>query len=147
MTVLTRVAESGGFAEAARQLDMSPPAVTRAVAALEERLGARLGARLLVRSTRSVKLTEAGERFLDDCRRILAELAKAEACASGSYAEPMGILTISAPALFGRMHVLPILTEFLERYPKVVGRAMFVDRMTNPGRGRHRCRGPDRPLA
>ena len=127
MTVFTRVAENGGFAEAARQLDMSPPAVTRAVAALEKRLGARL----LVRTTRSVKLTEAGERFLDDCRRILAELAEAEAFASGSYVEPMGILTVSAPALFGRMHVLPILTEFLDRYPKVVGRAMFVDRMTN----------------
>lgn len=127
MTVFARVAETGGFAEAARRLNMSPPAVTRAVAALEEALGTRL----LVRTTRSVKLTETGERYLDDCRRILAELAQAEAAASGSYSAPIGMLTVSAPVLFGRMHVLPILTEFLERHPKVVGRAMFVDRMTS----------------
>jgi DNA-binding transcriptional LysR family regulator len=127
MTVFTRVAETGGFAEAARQLNMSAPAVTRAVAALE----AALGTRLLVRTTRSVKLTETGESYLDDCRRILAELEQAEAAASGSYSAPVGTLTVSAPVLFGRMHVLPILAEFLERHPKVVGRAMFVDRMTS----------------
>lgn len=127
MTVFTRVAEAGGFAEAARQLNMSPPAVTRAVAALEQVLGTRL----LARTTRSVKLTEAGERYLDDCRRILAELIQAEAAASGSYSAPVGTLTVSAPVLFGRMYILPILAEFLERNPKVTGRAMFVDRMTS----------------
>jgi DNA-binding transcriptional LysR family regulator len=127
MTVFARVAEAAGFAEAARQLNMSRPAVTRAVAALEDALGTRL----LVRTTRSVKLTETGERYLDDCRRILAELNQAEAAASGSYLAPIGTLTVSAPILFGRLHVLPILGEFLERYPKVVGRAVFIDRMTN----------------
>ena len=127
MTVFARVAEAGGFAEAARRLNMSPPAVTRAVAALEDALGTRL----LARTTRTVKLTETGERYLDDCRRILAELDQAEAAASGSYRAPIGVLTLSAPVLFGRMHVLPILTEFLDQHPKVVGRAMFVDRMTS----------------
>jgi DNA-binding transcriptional LysR family regulator len=127
MTVFARVAEAGGFAEAARQLNMSPPAVTRAVAALE----AALGARLLVRTTRSVKLTETGEHYLDDCRRIMTELVQAEALASGSYSEAMGTLSLSAPVLFGRLHVLPILVEFLERHPKVTGRAVFVDRMTS----------------
>jgi len=127
MSVFARVADAGGFAEAARQLAMSPPAVTRAVAGLE----AALGTRLLVRTTRSMKLTETGERYLDDCRRILAELAQAEATASGAYAAPTGVLTLSAPVLFGRMHVLPILTEFLERHPKVTARAIFVDRMTS----------------
>ncbi|MET0439054.1 MAG: LysR family transcriptional regulator [Devosia sp.] len=127
MTVFAKVAEAGGFSGAARQLNMSPPSVTRVVAALE----AALGTRLLHRTTRSLKLTETGARYLEDCRRILAELQQADAAASGSYLAPVGSLTISAPVLFGRMHVMPILTAFLERHPKVVGRALFVDRMTN----------------
>lgn len=127
MMVFTRVAEAGGFAGAARQLNMSPPSVTRVIATLEESLGTRL----LHRTTRSMMLTEVGERYLEDCRRILAELQQAEAAASGSYLAPVGTLTISAPVLFGRMHVTPVLTAFLERHPKVTGRALFVDRMTN----------------
>lgn len=127
MMVFARVAEAGGFASAARQLNMSPPSVTRVIATLEESLGTRL----LHRTTRSMMLTEVGERYLDDCRRILAELQQAEAAASGSYLAPVGTLTVSAPVLFGRMHVMPVLAAFLERHPKVVGRALFVDRMTN----------------
>lgn len=127
MSVFAKVAEAGGFAGAGRQLNMSPPSVTRIVAALEDALGTRL----LHRTTRSVKLTEAGARYLDDCRRILAELQQAEAAAAGSYLAPIGTLTVSAPVLFGRMHVMPILGAFLERHPKVTGRALFVDRMTN----------------
>lgn len=127
MTVFVQVADAGGFAEAARRLNMSPPSVTRAIALLEEALGTRL----LTRTTRSVKLTDTGERYLDDSRRILAELKQAEAAAAGSYLAPIGMLTVSAPVLFGRMHVLPILTEFMERHPKVTARAMFVDRMTS----------------
>lgn len=127
MTVFAQVAEAGGFASAGRKLNMSPPSVTRIVAGLEDALGTRL----LHRTTRSLKLTEAGERYLEDCRRILAELHQAEAAAAGSYLAPIGTLTVSAPVLFGRMHVLPILAAFLERHPKVVGRALFVDRITN----------------
>ena len=82
MQVFVRVAESGGFAEAARKLHMSPPAVTRAIAGVEERLGTRL----FVRTTRSVKLTEAGQRFLDDCKRILADIEEAEAAAGSIWA-------------------------------------------------------------
>lgn len=127
MMVFAKVAEAGGFAGAARQLNMSPPSVTRVIPTLEESLGTRL----LHRTTRSMMLTEVGERYLEDCRRILAELQQAEAAASGSYLAPVGTLTVSAPVLFGRMHVMPVLTAFLERHPKVTGRALFVDRMTN----------------
>ncbi|MCJ2046786.1 LysR family transcriptional regulator [Methylobacterium sp. J-078] len=127
MRVFVRVAESGGFAGAARQLGMSPPAVTRAVAALEDRIGTRL----LTRTTRTVKLTEAGGRYLEDCRRILAEIEEAEAAASGSYATPSGTLTVTAPVQFGRLYVLPVITEYLARHPAVSARALFLDRVIN----------------
>lgn len=127
MKTFVRVAETGGFAEAARQLRMSPPAVTRFVAALEEAIGTRL----LTRTTRTVKLTEAGAHYLEDCRRILADMAEAEAAAAGSYATPTGSLRITASVMFGHMHVLPILTEFLDRHPAVTGDALFLDRVVN----------------
>jgi len=127
MRIFVKVAETEGFAESARQLHLSPPAVTRAIAALEDVIGARL----LVRTTRSVKLTEPGRRYLDDCRRILADIAEAEAAAAGSYAAPAGTLAITAPVLFGQMYVLPVLHEFLKRYPAASGRVLFVDRPVN----------------
>ncbi|WP_238280690.1 LysR family transcriptional regulator, partial [Methylobacterium goesingense] len=127
MRVFVRVAESGGFAGAARQLGMSPPAVTRAVAALEDRIGTRL----LTRTTRTVKLTEAGGRYLEDCRRILAEIEEAEAAASGSTVTPSGTLTVTAPVQFGRLYVLPVITEYLARHAAVSARALFLDRVIN----------------
>lgn len=127
MQVFAKVAETGGFAEAARQLAMSPPAVTRAVAALEDAIGTRL----LVRTTRSVKLTEAGLRYHQDCRRILADIAEAEATAAGSYTTPTGTLSITASVLFGQIYVLPLLTDFLDLYPAVTVQALFLDRMTH----------------
>ncbi|MCG5246650.1 LysR family transcriptional regulator [Methylorubrum extorquens] len=127
MRVFVRVAESGGFAGAARALSMSPAAVTRAVAALE----AVIGARLFIRTTRSVKLTEAGGRYLEDCRRILAEIAEAEATAAGSTATPTGVLTLTAPVQFGRLYVLPVVTDYLARHPAVAVRALFLDRIVN----------------
>jgi len=127
MRVFAKVAETGGFAPAARALDMSPPAVTRSVAALE----ALIGTRLLVRTTRTVKLTEAGARYYDDCRRILADIDEAEAAAAGSYATPTGTLTVTASVLFGQMYVLPIVTEFLDQHRAVTARTLFVDRVTN----------------
>lgn len=127
MRVFVRVAESGGFAGAARTLSMSPAAVTRAVAALE----AVIGARLFIRTTRSVKLTEAGGRYLEDCRRILAEIAEAEATTAGSTATPTGVLTLTAPVQFGRLYVLPVVTDYLARHPAVAVRALFLDRIVN----------------
>jgi DNA-binding transcriptional LysR family regulator len=125
--VFVKVAEIGGFAAAARDMAMSPPAVTRAIAMLEDRLGTRL----FVRTTRSVRLTESGERFLQDSRRILLDLAEAEDAAVGSHTAPRGDLRITAPVLFGRMFVTPILGDFLDQYPLVTSRALFVDRVVN----------------
>lgn len=127
MRVFVRVAEAGGFAEAARQLDMSAPAVTRAIAALETQIGARL----FIRTTRAVKLTEAGSRYLQDCSRILADIEEAEAAAAGSFITPSGTLTVTASVMFGGMYVMPILSEYLLANPAVTGRALFFDRVTN----------------
>jgi DNA-binding transcriptional LysR family regulator len=127
MRVLVRIADTGGFAEAARQLNLSPPAVTRAVAGLEDLIGARL----LTRTTRLVKLTEVGQRYVDDCRQILAAMEEAEAAASGSYARPTGVITITASVLFGQIYIVPIVTEFLDAHPEVTGRLLFLDRVTN----------------
>lgn len=127
MRIFVKVAETASFAEAARHLQMSAPAVTRAVASLEETIGARL----FVRTTRSVKLTDAGSGYFEDCRRILADIAEAEAAAAGTYATPSGTLTVTAAAMFGNMYVLPILTEYLDTYPTMLGRTLFVDRLVN----------------
>lgn len=127
MRIFVKVAETGGFAETARILHMSAPAVTRAVAALEELIGAQL----FVRTTRSVRMTEAGARYLEDCRRILADIAEAEAAAAGSYATPSGTLAVTASVMFGHMYVLPIMTEYLAQHPSAGGRTLFVDRPVN----------------
>ncbi|MBB6249473.1 LysR family transcriptional regulator [Nitrospirillum iridis] len=127
MRMFVKVAETESFAATARHMRMSAPVVTRTIAALEDAIGARL----FVRTTRSVKLTEAGSRYFDDCRRILADLAEAEAAAAGSYATPSGTLTVTASALFGRMHVLPIVTEYLDAYPAMSARTFFIDRPVN----------------
>lgn len=127
MRIFTEVAGAGSFAAAGRRLGLSPPAVTRAVAALEETIGTRL----LVRTTRLVRLTEAGGRYLEDCRRILADIAEAEAAAAGAHATPTGTLRITASVLFGEIYVLPILTEFLDRYPSVDVSGLFLDRVVN----------------
>lgn len=127
MRVFVAVAQEGGFAAAGRRLAMSPPAVTRAVAALE----ARLGAQLFVRTTRAVRLTEVGTRYLVDARRILAEIAEADATAAGAEAEPTGFLSVTAPSMFGRRHVAPHIIAFAARYPSASVRALFVDRMVD----------------
>jgi len=127
LRVFVKVADCGGFAAAGRDLNMSPPAVTRAVAMLEDRLGLRL----FVRTTRSVRLTESGERFLADGRRILQDLEEAEEAAVGSHTAPRGELRITAPVLFGCMYVTPILGDFLDLYPKVNAQTLFVDRVVN----------------
>jgi DNA-binding transcriptional LysR family regulator len=127
MSVFVAVAEEEGFAAGARRLRMSPPAVTRAVAMLEERLGVKL----LDRTTRYVRATEAGLRYLDEARRILAEVEAAEESAAGGNAEPRGRLTVTAPVLFGRMFVVPGIVEYLERYPKTEVSTVLLDRAVN----------------
>jgi DNA-binding transcriptional LysR family regulator len=127
MQVFVAVADLEGFAPAARKLKLSPSAVTRLIAALEERLGARL----LQRTTRSVTLTDAGSRYLERARRILADVEEAERAAEGERTRPSGRLVVSAPLGFGRLHVSPVMSVYLKRYPEVSGELRLEDRMIN----------------
>ena len=121
------VAELRGFAPAARRLSLSRPAVTRLVAALE----ARLGTRLLQRTTRTVALTDAGARYLERARRILSDVAEAEALAQADRSAPTGRFVVAAPSVFGRLHVAPVMCDFLERHPTVTGELQLADRTVN----------------
>jgi DNA-binding transcriptional LysR family regulator len=127
MQTFVTVADLQGFAPAARKLGLSPPAVTRLIAALEERLGARL----LQRTTRKVALTDAGARYLERARRILADIEEAELAAESERTRPAGRLVVSAPVGFGRLHVSPVMSAYLERYPEVSGELRLEDRVVN----------------
>jgi DNA-binding transcriptional LysR family regulator len=127
MRVFIEVAECKSFVAASRKLDLSAPAVTRSIAQLENALGVRL----FNRTTRHVRLTDSGARFYEDARRILEDVDQAVAAASGSYVEPKGVLTVTAPVLFGQMHVTSILTEYLQQNPSVTAKAVFYDRVSN----------------
>lgn len=127
MSVFVAVAEEEGFAAGARRLHLSPPAVTRAVATLEDQLGVKL----LNRTTRHVRTTDAGLRYLADARRILAEVEAADEAAAGINAAPRGHLAVTAPVLFGRMFVMPGIVEYLRRYPETEVDAVFLDRVVN----------------
>lgn len=127
MQIYVAVAECEGFAAAARRLGISPPVVTRAVADLE----ARLGVRLLNRTTRYVRATDAGQRYLDDARRVIAAADEADEAAIGVNSEPRGHLTVTAPVLFGRIYVMPAIVDYLQRYPAAEVSALFVDRVVN----------------
>src|ERR1043165_799744 len=127
MQAFVAVADLRGFAPAARKLRLSPSAVTRLIAALEERLGARL----LQRTTRSVALTDAGTRFLERARRILADVEEAELAAEGERTRPSGRLAVSAPAGFGRIHVSPAEAAYLQRYGEVSAELRLEDRIVN----------------
>jgi DNA-binding transcriptional LysR family regulator len=127
MQAFVAVADLQGFAAAARKLDLSPPAVTRLIAALEQRLGARL----LQRTTRSVTLTDTGARYLERARRILADVEEAERAAEGERTRPSGRLVVSAPVGFGRLHVSPVVSAYLKRYPDVSAELRLEDRVIN----------------
>lgn len=125
--VFQAVAEEQSLNRAAHRLALSAPSVTRAVAALEKRLGTKL----FHRTTRGVRLSESGERFLTDCRRILAELEEAEGAAAASQSQARGQLVVTAPVLFGELVVAPLMIEFLEREHGVTIRAVFADRLVS----------------
>lgn len=127
MNVFVAVGEEEGFAAAARRLDLSPAAVTRAIAGLEEQLGVRL----LLRTTRNVRLTEAGQRYLDDTRSILASIEEANEAAAGVNSAPKGNLSVTASVLFGKMFVMPCIIRYLKDYPEVEVSAYFMDRVVN----------------
>lgn len=127
MTVFIAVGEDQSFAAAARKLSLSPAAITRAIVSLETQLGVKL----LQRTTRSVRLTDAGTRYLSDARDIMARIAEADEAAGGINASPQGQLAVTAPVLFGKLHVMPAVVEFLQRYPAVDVSAYFLDRSVN----------------
>ncbi|WP_267302442.1 LysR family transcriptional regulator [Pseudomonas sp. BJa3] len=127
MKVFVAVGELESFAAAARRLAISPAAVTRAVSALEEQLGVKL----LLRTTRSVRLTEAGGRYLEDTRHILASIIEANEAAAGINASPKGDLAVTAPILFGKKFVMPCIVRYLQQYPEVDVSAFFLDRVVN----------------
>lgn len=127
LEVFVAVAEAGSFAKAGARLRLSPPAVTRAIAALEDRLGARV----FNRTTRSLTITDVGRRFLESARRVLTDLDTAEKDAVGETAAPQGHLTITASVTFGRAALAPVVCEFLSRHPRVTASVLLVDRIVN----------------
>ncbi|MGZ5819840.1 MAG: LysR family transcriptional regulator, partial [Burkholderiaceae bacterium] len=127
ISIFMAVVDTNGFSGAARKLNISPPAVTRAINELENQLGVRL----LTRTTRVVRVTEAGARYVEDCRRIMAELTEADESVGGLHATPRGRLTLTAPVMFGAQFVTPIVTEYLGRYPEVNATCLFLDRIVN----------------
>jgi DNA-binding transcriptional LysR family regulator len=124
MKVLVDVAEAGSLSAAARRTGLPIATVSRRIAELE----AHLGVRLFNRTSRKLELTEAGRGYLPAARRILEDVAEAERTAKGEYAAPRGDLIITAPLVFGRLHVLPVVVEFLAAFPEVNVRLVFNDR-------------------
>ncbi|MGY3230538.1 DNA-binding transcriptional LysR family regulator [Luteibacter sp. HA06] len=127
MAIFVAVVDEGGFAAAARKLQLSPPVATRAVTELEEVMGVRL----LTRTTRVVRVTEVGARYALDCRRILADVTETEEAATGSHGAVRGRLVVTSSTMFGRMRVVPIVTEYLRRYPDTEVECRFLDRVVN----------------
>lgn len=127
MTVFVRIVEAGSLTAAAERLGTSLTSVVRSLAALERALGVRL----LNRSTRRSALTDEGREYFERCRHLLAELEEAEAVLSARQTEPAGRLAITAPAMFGRLHVGPILADFLAAHPRVRAELLLVDRIVD----------------
>ena len=126
MSLFVATAEAGSLSAAGRRAGMPLATVSRKLSDLEKHLGTRL----LNRSTRRLTLTDSGQSYLVACRRILDEVSEAERAAAGEYLNPTGELVITAPVVFGRLHVLPIVTDFLAAYPEVTIRLTLSDRIT-----------------
>jgi len=124
MSILVAAVETGSFTAASRKLGMPLPTVSRKVAELE----ARLNARLLIRTTRKLTLTDAGAAYLAASKQILEQVAEAERAAAGEYLVPRGDLAIAAPIVFGRLHVLPIVNDFLAAFPQINVQLALSDR-------------------
>lgn len=127
MSILVSVVDAGSFSAAARQLDIPLATVSRKVTELEKHLQSRL----LTRSSRKLALTDAGRQYVTACRRILEDVSEAERAAAGEYTTPRGELVVTAPIVFGRMHLLPVAVEFLKSYPQIDVRIVLTDRTAN----------------
>jgi DNA-binding transcriptional LysR family regulator len=124
MSLLVSVVEAGSLSAAGRKLGIPLPTVSRKISGLE----AHLKARLLTRSTCRLVLTEAGAAYVAASKRILEEVGEAERAASGAYAAPRGDLVVTAPVVFGRLHVLPVIVEFLAQWPEINIQLVLADR-------------------
>ena len=124
MSLLVTVAEAGSLSAAGRKLGVPLPTVSRKISELE----AHLMTRLLIRSTRKLALTEQGAAYVAAAKRILEEVSEAERAASGEHASPRGDLVITAPIVFGRLHALPVIAEFLKQWPEINVRLVLSDR-------------------
>lgn len=127
MSAFVTVVEHGGFSAAARQLAKPLATVSRKVADLETELGVRL----LNRTTRQVTLTDSGRDYFEACRRILADLDEAERAAAGEHQAPRGELVVTAPIVFGRLHIVPLVTELMAAYPELTVKLLLVDRVVD----------------
>lgn len=127
MSILREVVDAGSLSAAGRRLRMPLATVSRKISALEKHLGTRL----LNRSTRRLSLTDSGRSFVAACRRILDDIAEVERSASGEYSAPKGELSLSAPVVFGRLHVLPIAADFLRMHPEINIRLALTDRVVD----------------
>jgi len=127
MLVFSKVVQGGSLSAAARELGISPAVVSRTLAAME----ARLGVRLINRTTRSLHLTDEGASYYETCSRILAEIEEADAAAAARRVEPQGMLRVALPASFGLNHIAPLIPRFAERYPKVQLALSLSDRSVN----------------
>jgi DNA-binding transcriptional LysR family regulator len=124
MSILIAVVDAGSLSAASRQLAIPLATVSRKVGELE----AHLKTRLLHRTTRQLSLTEAGESYVASCRRILEEVGEVERAATGEYAAPKGYLVVTAPVVFGRLHVVPVMAAFLAHFPEIDARLVLIDR-------------------
>lgn len=127
MSILLAVVDTGSLSAAARKLAIPLPTVSRKLAELE----AHLGTRLLYRTTRQLSLTEPGTSYIAACRRILEEIGEAERVVAGEYATPKGLLVVTAPVVFGRLHMVPVVAEFLARYPEIDIKLVLSDKVVD----------------
>ncbi|WP_295996777.1 LysR family transcriptional regulator [Rugamonas sp.] len=127
MSILIAVVDAGSLSAAARRLNTPLATVSRKVAELETHLNTRL----LHRTTRQLSLTEAGASYVAACRRILEEIGEAERAATGEYAAPKGEIVVTAPVVFGRLHVVPVVAEFLAHYPEIDINLVLTDRVVH----------------
>ena len=127
MLVFSKVVQGGSLSAAARELGISPAVVSRTLAAME----ARLGVRLINRTTRSLHLTDEGASYYETCSRILAEIEEADAAVTSRRVEPRGVLKVALPASFGHTHITPLIPRFVERYPKIELALSLSDRAFN----------------
>lgn len=127
MSLLVHIADAGSLSAASRNLDIPLATVSRKLAELE----AHIKTRLIIRSTRRLALTDAGRDFVTASRRILQDVEQAERQASGEHTAPKGEFVLTAPLVFGRMHILPVVCDFLAAYPEIALRLVLSDRTVN----------------